>query len=88
MDVRHLQWLMGKLQFRWRNLMASQQEQCALLGKVVTLRTPGCQGASPCLWPVQRGPVWAGALAFGWTWASQPWLGADWLATALGWHGA
>ncbi|XP_036132669.1 tubulin epsilon and delta complex protein 1 isoform X2 [Molossus molossus] len=34
-DVRHLQWLMGKLRFRWRNLMASQQEQCALLGKLL-----------------------------------------------------
>lgn len=33
-DIRHLQWLMGKLRFRWRNLMASQQEQCALLGQV------------------------------------------------------
>lgn len=33
-DARHLQWLMGKLQFRWRTLMASQQEQCALLGKI------------------------------------------------------
>ncbi|KAI5936972.1 Tubulin epsilon and delta complex protein 1 [Manis javanica] len=39
-DVRHLQWLMGKLQFRWRNLMVSQQEQCTLLGKVV----PPCVG--------------------------------------------
>lgn len=37
-DVRHLQWLMGKLRFRWRSLMASQQEQCALLGKVAPLR--------------------------------------------------
>uniref|UniRef100_A0A8C3W553 Tubulin epsilon and delta complex 1 n=1 Tax=Catagonus wagneri TaxID=51154 RepID=A0A8C3W553_9CETA len=34
-DVRHLQWLMGKLRFRWRNLMASQQEQCALLGQLL-----------------------------------------------------
>ncbi|CAK6431701.1 unnamed protein product [Pipistrellus nathusii] len=34
-DARHLQWLMGKLRFRWRNLMASQQEQCALLGKLL-----------------------------------------------------
>nr|KAF6394432.1 tubulin epsilon and delta complex 1 [Rousettus aegyptiacus] len=34
-DVRHLQWLMGKLRFRWRSLMASQQEQCALLGKLL-----------------------------------------------------
>ncbi|XP_036132660.1 tubulin epsilon and delta complex protein 1 isoform X1 [Molossus molossus] len=40
-DVRHLQWLMGKLRFRWRNLMASQQEQCALLGKI-HLYTRGC----------------------------------------------
>ncbi|XP_070257116.1 LOW QUALITY PROTEIN: tubulin epsilon and delta complex protein 1 [Myotis yumanensis] len=42
-DVRHLQWLMGKLRFRWRNLMASQQEQCALLGKI-HLYTRGCHG--------------------------------------------
>ncbi|KAF6133276.1 tubulin epsilon and delta complex 1 [Phyllostomus discolor] len=34
-DARHLQWLMGKLRFRWRTLMASQQEQCALLGKLL-----------------------------------------------------
>ncbi|XP_036904442.1 tubulin epsilon and delta complex protein 1 isoform X3 [Sturnira hondurensis] len=34
-DIRHLQWLMGKLRFRWRTLMASQQEQCALLGKLL-----------------------------------------------------
>ncbi|XP_066132188.1 tubulin epsilon and delta complex protein 1 isoform X1 [Saccopteryx bilineata] len=40
-DVRHVQWLMGKLQFRWRNLMASQQEQCALLGKIHSY-TRGC----------------------------------------------
>ncbi|XP_016077162.1 PREDICTED: uncharacterized protein C14orf80 homolog, partial [Miniopterus natalensis] len=40
-DVRHLQWLMGKLRFRWRNLMASQQEQCALLGKIHEY-TRGC----------------------------------------------
>ncbi|KAM5337752.1 uncharacterized protein AAES06_009422 isoform 2-T2 [Glossophaga mutica] len=33
-EVRHLQWLMGKLRFRWRTLMASQQEECALLGKI------------------------------------------------------
>ncbi|XP_011376018.1 uncharacterized protein C14orf80 homolog isoform X6 [Pteropus vampyrus] len=42
-DVRHLQWLMGKLRFRWRNLMASQQEQCALLGKIHSY-TRGCHG--------------------------------------------
>ncbi|XP_059540467.1 tubulin epsilon and delta complex protein 1 isoform X1 [Myotis daubentonii] len=42
-DVRHLQWLMGKLRFRWRNLMASQQEQCALLGKIHAY-TRGCHG--------------------------------------------
>ncbi|XP_020937305.1 uncharacterized protein C14orf80 homolog isoform X5 [Sus scrofa] len=40
-DIRHLQWLMGKLRFRWRNLMASQQEQCALLGQI-HLYTRGC----------------------------------------------
>ncbi|XP_015976975.2 tubulin epsilon and delta complex protein 1 isoform X2 [Rousettus aegyptiacus] len=40
-DVRHLQWLMGKLRFRWRSLMASQQEQCALLGKIHSY-THGC----------------------------------------------
>ncbi|KAF5916406.1 hypothetical protein HPG69_006810 [Diceros bicornis minor] len=40
-DVRHLQWLMGKLRFRWRNLIASQQEQCALLGKIHSY-TRGC----------------------------------------------
>ncbi|KAM5243434.1 tubulin epsilon and delta complex protein 1 isoform 1-T1 [Hipposideros larvatus] len=40
-DVRYLQWLMGKLRFRWRKLMASQQEQCALLGKI-HLYTRGC----------------------------------------------
>uniref|UniRef100_A0A4X1U224 Tubulin epsilon and delta complex protein 1 domain-containing protein n=1 Tax=Sus scrofa TaxID=9823 RepID=A0A4X1U224_PIG len=34
-DIRHLQWLMGKLRFQWRNLMASQQEQCALLGQLL-----------------------------------------------------
>ncbi|XP_076984463.1 tubulin epsilon and delta complex protein 1 isoform X2 [Tamandua tetradactyla] len=40
-DVRHVQWLMGKLRFRWRNLMSTQQEQCALLSKVHTY-TRGC----------------------------------------------
>ncbi|XP_036286232.1 tubulin epsilon and delta complex protein 1 isoform X1 [Pipistrellus kuhlii] len=40
-DACHLQWLMGKLRFRWRNLMASQQEQCALLGKI-HMYTRGC----------------------------------------------
>uniref|UniRef100_A0AAA9TDI0 Tubulin epsilon and delta complex 1 n=1 Tax=Bos taurus TaxID=9913 RepID=A0AAA9TDI0_BOVIN len=40
-DIRHLQWLMGKLRLQWRNLMASQQEQCALLGKIHSY-TRGC----------------------------------------------
>ncbi|XP_065762548.1 tubulin epsilon and delta complex protein 1 isoform X2 [Muntiacus reevesi] len=40
-DIRHLQWLMGKLRLRWRNLMAGQQEQCALLGKIHSY-TRGC----------------------------------------------
>ncbi|OWK09005.1 hypothetical protein Celaphus_00015595, partial [Cervus elaphus hippelaphus] len=40
-DIRHLQWMMGKLRLRWRNLMAGQQEQCALLGKIHS-HTRGC----------------------------------------------
>ncbi|XP_070955567.1 tubulin epsilon and delta complex protein 1 isoform X4 [Macaca nemestrina] len=40
-DVRHMQWLMGKLRFRWRQLVSSQQEQCALLSKI-HLYTRGC----------------------------------------------
>ncbi|XP_070449110.1 tubulin epsilon and delta complex protein 1 isoform X2 [Equus przewalskii] len=40
-DIRHLQWLMGKLRFGWRNLITSQQEHCALLGKVHSY-TRGC----------------------------------------------
>ncbi|XP_043413076.1 tubulin epsilon and delta complex protein 1 isoform X3 [Prionailurus bengalensis] len=40
-DIRHLQWLMGKLRFQWRKLITSQQEQCALLGKIHTY-TRGC----------------------------------------------
>nr|XP_011753376.1 tubulin epsilon and delta complex protein 1 isoform X2 [Macaca nemestrina] len=40
-DVRHMQWLMGKLLFRWRQLVSSQQEQCALLSKI-HLYTRGC----------------------------------------------
>ncbi|KAG8514450.1 Tubulin epsilon and delta complex protein 1 [Galemys pyrenaicus] len=42
-DVRHLQWLMGKLRFRRRALAASQQEQCALLSKIHSY-TRGCHG--------------------------------------------
>ncbi|KAL0602225.1 Tubulin epsilon and delta complex protein 1 [Plecturocebus cupreus] len=42
-DVRHVQWLMGKLRFRWRQLVSSQQEQCALLSKI-HLYTRGCHG--------------------------------------------
>ncbi|XP_064230587.1 tubulin epsilon and delta complex protein 1 isoform X2 [Aotus nancymaae] len=40
-DVRHVQWLMGKLRFRWRQLVSSQQEQCSLLSKL--LRTLECE---------------------------------------------
>lgn len=40
-DLRFLQWLMGKLRFRWRSLICSQQEQCALLSKIHTY-THGC----------------------------------------------
>uniref|UniRef100_A0A8C6QG52 Tubulin epsilon and delta complex 1 n=1 Tax=Nannospalax galili TaxID=1026970 RepID=A0A8C6QG52_NANGA len=41
MDLRRVQWLMGKLRFRWRHLISSQQEQCTLLGKI-HLYTSGC----------------------------------------------
>ncbi|XP_039318846.1 tubulin epsilon and delta complex protein 1 isoform X3 [Saimiri boliviensis] len=34
-DVRYVQWLMGKLRFRWRQLVSSQQEQCTLLSKLL-----------------------------------------------------
>ncbi|XP_006164281.2 tubulin epsilon and delta complex protein 1 [Tupaia chinensis] len=40
-DIRQVQWLMGKLRLRWRQLMCSQQEQCALLSKI-HLSTRGC----------------------------------------------
>ena len=72
MDIRHLQWLMGKLRRRWRNLMAGQQEQCALLGKVVLL----CS-ASLLHRPVQHSQLGMG-LAFGWMWAF-PCLAGDYL---------
>ncbi|XP_008070710.1 uncharacterized protein C14orf80 homolog isoform X1 [Carlito syrichta] len=40
-DIRFVQWLMGKLRFQWRQLASSQQEQCALLSKI-HLYTRGC----------------------------------------------
>lgn len=40
-DLRLLEWLMGKLRFRWRCLISSQQEQCTLLSKI-HLYTQGC----------------------------------------------
>uniref|UniRef100_A0A250Y0J5 Uncharacterized protein C14orf80 n=1 Tax=Castor canadensis TaxID=51338 RepID=A0A250Y0J5_CASCN len=40
-DLRQVQWLMGKLRFRWRRLVSSQQEQCTLLSKI-HLYTRGC----------------------------------------------
>ncbi|XP_012601958.2 tubulin epsilon and delta complex protein 1 [Microcebus murinus] len=40
-DIRCVQWLMGRLRFRWRCLITSQQEQCALLSKI-HLYTRGC----------------------------------------------
>ncbi|XP_044295363.1 tubulin epsilon and delta complex protein 1 isoform X2 [Varanus komodoensis] len=33
-DVRHLQWLYGRLRFQWRSWLAEQQEQCKLLHKI------------------------------------------------------
>lgn len=41
MDLRLVEWLMGKLRFRWRRLISSQQEQCTLLSKI-HLYTRGC----------------------------------------------
>ena len=79
MDIRHLQWLMGKLRLRWRNLMAGQQEQCALLGKVVLL----CSASLPHR-PVQHSQLGMG-LAFGWMWPSRAWLGTTWLRVARWW---
>ncbi|KAL1791341.1 hypothetical protein HispidOSU_030072 [Sigmodon hispidus] len=40
-DLRLVEWLMGKLRFRWRRLISSQQEQCTLLSKI-HLYTHGC----------------------------------------------
>ncbi|KAM7323731.1 hypothetical protein ACRRTK_017837 [Alexandromys fortis] len=34
-DLRLVEWLMGKLRFRWRRLISSQQEQCTLLSKLL-----------------------------------------------------
>ncbi|XP_073854514.1 tubulin epsilon and delta complex protein 1 isoform X9 [Macaca fascicularis] len=74
-DVRHVQWLMGKLRFRWRQLVSSQQEQCALLSKL--LRTLEHESrrleavlawrrAEPVFWQWMargcgRGPEWSAA---------------------------
>ncbi|KAM6202710.1 tubulin epsilon and delta complex protein 1 [Rhynchocyon petersi] len=40
-DVRLVQWLMGRLQIRWRKLFSSHQEHCALLSKIHEY-TQGC----------------------------------------------
>lgn len=55
MDIRHLQWMMGKLRLRWRNLMAGQQEQCALLGKVVPLVQCLCAAQACPAFPARDG---------------------------------
>ncbi|XP_045144162.1 tubulin epsilon and delta complex protein 1 isoform X2 [Echinops telfairi] len=41
LDMRYVQWLMGKLRFRWLNLICGHQEQCALLSKIHQY-TQGC----------------------------------------------
>lgn len=62
-DIRHLQWLMGKLRFGWRNLITSQQEHCALLGKVVLpARCPPRGSCPPVLQDVTL-PLPAASLA-------------------------
>ncbi|XP_047717102.1 tubulin epsilon and delta complex protein 1 isoform X5 [Prionailurus viverrinus] len=50
-DIRHLQWLMGKLRFQWRKLITSQQEQCALLGKDTVLGTCPPEASQPTFVP-------------------------------------
>ncbi|XP_075388213.1 tubulin epsilon and delta complex protein 1 isoform X2 [Tenrec ecaudatus] len=35
LDMRYVQWLMGKLRFRWLNLICGHQEQCVLLSKLL-----------------------------------------------------
>ncbi|XP_048217735.1 uncharacterized protein LOC125362871 [Perognathus longimembris pacificus] len=40
-DLRQVQWMMGKLRFQWRHLVSSQQEHCTLLSKI-HLYTRGC----------------------------------------------
>ncbi|XP_051878346.1 tubulin epsilon and delta complex protein 1 isoform X3 [Pristis pectinata] len=42
MDVRYLQWLHGKLRFRWKSLHSAQQEWCSTLYKI-HLYTRGCR---------------------------------------------
>lgn len=42
-DLRLVEWLMGKLRFRRRCLISSQREQCALLSKVIQ-----AHGSLPC----------------------------------------
>uniref|UniRef100_UPI00398E5FB2 tubulin epsilon and delta complex protein 1 isoform X1 n=1 Tax=Pristiophorus japonicus TaxID=55135 RepID=UPI00398E5FB2 len=44
MDVRYLQWLQGKLRFRWRSLHSAQQERCAALYKIHSY-TRGCSSS-------------------------------------------
>lgn len=58
-DLRLVEWLMGKLRIRWRRLISSQQEQCTLLSKVIQSHgfchwacvpcAPGCLSLSPLL---------------------------------------
>uniref|UniRef100_A0A8C3SD43 Tubulin epsilon and delta complex 1 n=1 Tax=Chelydra serpentina TaxID=8475 RepID=A0A8C3SD43_CHESE len=40
-DVRYLQWLNGRLRFKWRSLHVDRQEQCKLLHKIHSY-TSGC----------------------------------------------
>ncbi|XP_037691147.1 tubulin epsilon and delta complex protein 1-like isoform X2 [Choloepus didactylus] len=55
-DIRHVQWLMGKLRFQWRNLVSTQQEQCALLSKAGSLG--GWDMGSLLLSPAASRPAW------------------------------
>ncbi|XP_034848476.1 tubulin epsilon and delta complex protein 1 isoform X3 [Mirounga angustirostris] len=58
-DIRHLQWLMGKLRFQWRNLITSQQEQCALLGKLLQrLESENARLEAALVWRRQELVFW------------------------------
>ncbi|ELV12712.1 hypothetical protein TREES_T100018132 [Tupaia chinensis] len=58
-DIRQVQWLMGKLRLRWRQLMCSQQEQCALLSKLLRrLESENARLEAALRWRCQEPVFW------------------------------